>query len=87
MKDGRKEDKEQLTLLNSDDDFNLSKAKKRVSLKRVVALPNPPEDSGLLFDNLINVETTAEVLGVAPKTVRKWVAIRSIPFVRIGHRT
>ena len=39
-----------------------------------------------LFDNLINVENVAEVLGVAPKTIRKWVSIRFIPFVRVGRR-
>ena len=37
-------------------------------------------------DNLINVENVAEVLGVAPKTIRKWVSIRFIPFVRVGRR-
>ena len=39
-----------------------------------------------LFDNLIDVENVAEVLGVAPKTIRKWVSIRFIPFVRVGRR-
>ena len=86
MKDGRKEDKEQLTLLNSDDDFNLSKAKKRVSLKRVVALPNPPEDSGLLFDNLITVEELAVIFRLAPQTIRNWVAQGKLPYVKIGKR-
>ena len=38
------------------------------------------------FDNLIDVENVAEVLGVAPKTIRKWVSIRFIPFVRVGRR-
>ena len=42
--------------------------------------------SAVFFDNLINVETTAEVLGVAPKTIRKWVSIRFIPYLKLGSR-
>ena len=43
-------------------------------------------NKGMLFDNLIDVETTAEVLGVAPKTIRKWVSIRFIPYLKLGRR-
>ena len=50
----------------------------------------PSRSSGdkpaVFFDNLINVETTAEVLGVAPKTIRKWVSIRFIPYLKLGSR-
>ena len=42
--------------------------------------------SDVFFDNLIDVETTAEVLGVAPKTIRKWVSIRFIPYLKLGSR-
>ena len=61
----------------------LSKPKKTFKLE---LSEGPSRPFGLLFDNLINVETTAEVLGVAPKTVRKWVSVRFIPYVKIGRR-
>lgn len=43
-----------------------------------------------LFDSrigLLSVEELAGELGLAPKTVRNYVARREIPFVRIGRRT
>ncbi len=42
------------------------------------------------FDNridLLSVEELAGALGLAPKTIRNYVARRSVPFVRIGRRT
>ena len=77
-----KEDKK-LRLLTQGNAVGLSKFKKKAKLKKA---GRPSRPSGLLFDNLINVETTAEVLGVAPKTVRKWVSIRYIPYLKIGSR-
>ena len=63
----------------------LSQVKKKARIKTVANSVNRPA-SGVFFDNLINVETTAEVLGVAPKTVRKWVSIHYIPYLKIGSR-
>jgi len=42
-----------------------------------------------LFDNfdLMSVEDLAGSFGLAPKTVRNWVAKRQIPFVVVGRRT
>ena len=43
-----------------------------------------------IFDNridLLSVEELAGALGLAPKTIRNYVARRSVPFVRIGRRT
>ena len=40
----------------------------------------------LLFENLVSVEIVAEVLGLAPKTIRNWVSARRIPFVRVGRK-
>ena len=43
-----------------------------------------------LFENrieLLTVEDLAGELGLAPKTIRNYVARRIIPFVRIGRRT
>ena len=45
------------------------------------------KDRALIFENLITIEELAVSLGVAPKTVRNWVALRKIPFVRLGRRT
>ena len=73
----------QLKLLTRGDDKTLSQLKKTVRIKKA---GKPRRPSGLLFESLINVETTAEVLGVAPKTVRKWVSIHYIPFVKVGRR-
>lgn len=45
-----------------------------------------PKDH-LLIEKLVTVEELAEALGLAPQTIRNWVALRQIPFVRIGGRT
>ena len=39
------------------------------------------------FDNLITIEELADYIGVSQKTIRNWVAMRSIPFLRIGRKT
>ena len=45
-----------------------------------------PKGKDPFFDNLISVETIAEALGLAPKTIRNWVSARRIPFVRVGRK-
>lgn len=40
-----------------------------------------------LFENLMTVEILADAFGFAPQTVRNWVALRQIPFIRIGGKT
>ena len=77
----RNKNKNQLALLNCGNAFDLSKPKERVKVK----ISNK-SSKDKLFDNLMDVETTAEVLGVAPKTVRKWVSIRFIPYLKVGRR-
>ena len=72
--------------MNCSDASTLYQSKKRRKMNKAGKITGQSDYSGKLFDNLITVETTAEALGVAPKTIRKWVAIRVIPFVRIGHR-
>ena len=42
--------------------------------------------SGKLFDNLITVEELAVIFGLAPQTIRNWVALGKLPYVRIGKR-
>ena len=39
-----------------------------------------------LIDNLITVEELAVIFGLAPQTIRNWVAQRKLPYVRIGRR-
>ena len=46
---------------------------------------NPKE--GLLIDNLITIEELAVILRLAPQTIRNWIALGKIPYVRIGRRS
>ena len=48
----------------------------------------PPNDEGeMFFEKLITIEELAVSLGLAPQTIRNWVALQKIPFVRLGRRT
>jgi excisionase family DNA binding protein len=40
-----------------------------------------------LFEKLYTVEDLADAFGFAPQKIRNWVALRQIPFVRIGGKT
>ena len=40
----------------------------------------------MFFGNLINVEELALIFGLAPQTIRNWVALGKIPYVKIGRR-
>jgi excisionase family DNA binding protein len=40
-----------------------------------------------IFEKFLTVEELAGALGIAPKTVRNWVALRRIPFLRLGGKT
>ena len=42
---------------------------------------------GLLIDNLITIEELAVILRLAPQTIRNWMALGKIPYVRIGRRS
>ena len=81
----RKEDKKQLRLLTRGDDLELSKFKKRTRIKVVTKNANQIGAS-TLFDNLISVEELAVIFGLAPQTIRNWVARGKIPYVKIGNR-
>ena len=74
---------EQLKLLTQGDAKELSKFKKRTKLKKA---GRPSRPSGLLFDNLITVEELAVIFGLAPQTIRNWIALGKIPHVKIGRR-
>ena len=76
----------ELNLLIQRGNKPLPRFKKRVRMNETGKTLAGRSVSGPLFDNLIDVESVAEALGVAPKTIRKWVSIRFIPFVRVGRR-
>jgi excisionase family DNA binding protein len=40
-----------------------------------------------LIEKLITIEELAGALGIAPKTIRNWIALRRIPYMRIGNKT
>ena len=44
------------------------------------------QPSGTLFDNLITVEELAIIFGLTPQTIRNWVALGKLPYVKIGKR-
>ena len=41
---------------------------------------------GVFFENLITVEELAVVFGLAPQTIRNWVAQGKLPYVKVGKR-
>ena len=81
----RKEDKKQLRLLTRGDDLELSKFKKRTRIKVVTKNANQIGAS-TLFDNLISVEELAVIFGLAPQTIRNWIALGKIPHVKLGRK-
>ena len=58
----------------------------RTKVLKEDALEVQSKEKELLFDNLINVKTVAEWLGVAPKTIHNWVYLRKIPYVKVGQK-
>ena len=68
---------------------NLDLSKKLLS-SNVEEVPACGEEQekpqALFFGNLISVEELAVVLGLAPQTIRNWVALGKIPYVKIGRR-
>ena len=63
---------------------SLSKKSSESRVRKTACSHKKP--SGLLFDNLITVEELAVVFGLAPQTIRNWVALRKLPYVKIGKR-
>ena len=63
----------------------LSQVKKTARIKK---LANSAKQSILdsFFDNLITVEELAVVFGLAPQTIRNWVALGKIPHVKLGRK-
>ena len=67
--------------MTSSNMLELSQILKQANLTRAVKT-GQPEASGLLFDNLITTKELADYIGVSPKTIQNWVALRSIPFFK-----
>ena len=71
------------------DEGALSQFKKRVRVSPDGKTLADRPASGPLFDNrigLITVEELAVIFGLAPQTIRNWVALGKIPHVKIGRR-
>lgn len=49
--------------------------------------PERVKNGGQFFEKLMSVEEVADALRVAPQTLRNWVALRRVPFIRIGGKT
>lgn len=84
----KKEDEQQLKLLNCGDTLELFKFKKRTKLKAARVFSSKKQKA-VFFDNqigVITVEELAVIFRLAPKTIRRWIAYGKIPHVRIGRR-
>ena len=65
---------------------NTSLSKKSTKSKVRKKTCGRKQPSGKLFDNLITVEELAVIFGLAPQTIRNWVALGKLPYVKIGKR-
>ena len=65
--------------------LSLEGVKTENTLKETSPDVHSPKEE-LLFENLVSVETVAEGLGIAPKTIHNWVYLRKIPYVKCGQK-
>ena len=81
-----------LRLLTQGDDKLLANFKKSVKLKDAgkafsnASRSSDDKKSDVFFDNLISVEELAVIFRLAPQTIRNWVALGKIPYVKLGRR-
>ena len=54
---------------------------------RIASQSSGGKKSDAFFDNLITIEELADYIGVSQKTIRNWISLRSIPFLRVGKKT
>ena len=77
----------QLRLLTRGDAVELKKFKKAVKVRlRVRSAEQQINASNVFIDNLITVEELAVTFGLAPQTIRNWVALGKIPHVKLGRK-
>ena len=77
--------KKKIRLLTQSNVKTLSQVKKTARIKK---LANSAKQSILdsFFENLITVEELAVVFGLAPQTIRNWIALGKIPHVKLGRK-
>ena len=66
--------------------FNTGLSKKSVQSKVKKRAHSFQNLQGVFFENLITVEELAVVFGLAPQTIRNWVAQGKLPYVKVGKR-
>ena len=89
----KEKDKEQLNSLTHGNAEELSKFKEKNKLntadRELVSRPDAQVSGGFcdnqIFD-LLTVEELAVLFGLAPQTIRNWVAQGKLPYVKIGKR-
>ena len=92
MKKSKNKEEQQLRLLTRGNAAQLSKFKKEARMNKagkafVSRFDNPAGFfDNSIFDDLITVEELAVVFGLAPKTIRNWIARGKIPHVKIGRK-
>ena len=75
--------KSRFDLLEWGNPKELSKFKEKTRDKILSESVNQSSSEGI---KLISVEELAVLFGLSPKTIRKWIALRKIPCVKIGRR-
>ena len=81
----KSENKEQLSLLTGGDILGLPQVKQRLKIQKAGS-PSRSGKSDPLFENLITVEELAVIFGLAPQTIRNWIALGKIPHVKVGKK-
>ena len=64
----------------------LTKKQLKLTMSRFDDNKSFNDKSGVFFDNLISVEELAVIFRLAPQTIRNWVALGKIPYVKLGRR-
>ena len=76
--------KQRNKFINKNQSNSLSKKPSTSKVKESACGSKQPQV--VFFDNLITVEELAVVFRLAPQTIRNWVALGKLPYVKIGKR-
>ena len=74
------------SLLTQDNVKVLPLSNNRFKLKSAGSPSRSDNKPDAFFDNLISVEELAVVFRLAPQTIRNWVTLGKIPYVKLGRR-